>query len=45
LKRFASGDLEELLALSGESTRLEAGTRAVDALAAQIKRRFGLPDT
>ena len=38
----ASGGLEGLLSLSGEARQLEAETREIDALAAELKRRFGL---
>jgi hypothetical protein len=38
----ASGDLDGLLSLSGESRQLEAETREIDALAVQLKRRYGL---
>jgi hypothetical protein len=37
-----SGDLEGLVLLSGESRELEAETRAIDALAEQLKRQFGV---
>jgi len=38
----ASGGLEGLLSLSGEARQLEAETREIDGLAAELKRRFGL---
>ena len=38
----ASGGLEGLMSLSGEAQQLEAETREVDALAAELKRRFGM---
>ena len=37
-----SGDLEGLVSLSGESRELETETRAIDALAKQLKRQFGV---
>jgi len=39
---LASGGLEGLLSLSGEARQLEAETREIDALAAELKRRYGL---
>jgi hypothetical protein len=39
---LASGGLEGLLSLSGEARQLEAETREIDALAAELKRRFGM---
>jgi hypothetical protein len=38
----ASGNLEGLLGLSGEARQLEAETREVDALAAELKRQYGV---
>jgi hypothetical protein len=39
---MASGNLEGLMALTGEARQLEADTRQVDALATQLKREYGL---
>lgn len=39
---MASGNLEGLLSLTGESRQLEADARKVDALAAEIKREYGV---
>jgi len=42
---LGSGNIDGLLALSGDATRLESDTRAVDALAAKIKAEVGLSTT
>lgn len=39
---MASGNLDSLLSLSGEARTLEADTRKVDALGAELKREYGL---
>ena len=39
---MASGNLEGLMALTGEARQLEADTRQVDALASQLRREYGL---
>lgn len=40
---MTSGDLGGLLSLSGEARQLEAVAGELEALAAQLRRRFGLP--
>jgi hypothetical protein len=42
---LGSGNIDGLLALSGDATQLESDTRAVDALAAKIKAEVGLSTT